>query len=195
MKTLLALSLTLAAALPAQAQMFRPDIGRRSGQHGPPRGAVHHVHRGAPSGLYVYRHHAPVVHYRYHPSVAVHGAYGYYPAYGVDYPYYPAWERSAAADGFWLGALAGGIVGHNSGSFGHNGWRGAAWGAAAGWLLGSVVDANRRTAVASAPVTIAPAAPTIAGATPPPAAAPVTIINNYYGSSSPLSDANRLFGR
>ncbi|MBM3854750.1 MAG: hypothetical protein FJ399_16620 [Verrucomicrobia bacterium] len=195
MKTLLALSLTLAAAAPAQAQMFRPDVGRRGGHHSPPRGAVHHVHHGAPHGLYVYRHHAPVVHYRYRPTFAVYGGYGYYPAYGMDYPYYQTWERSAAADGFWLGALAGGIVGHNSGTFGHNGWRGAAWGAAAGWLLGSVVDANRRAVGPSAPVAVAPAAPTLATAPPATAAAPVTIINNYYGSSSPLSDANRLFGR
>ena len=96
-----------------------------------------------------------------------------------------------------LGALAGGIIGNNSGAFGHSGLRGAAWGAGAGLVLGSVVDVERtREAYArpAAPTVIyAPAAPAAVSA---PAAAPqqVTIINNYYGAS-PMSAANALFGR
>lgn len=130
-------------------------------------------------------------------------SYGYYGGYGVDYPYYGDigyyGTPSAASSGFWLGALAGGIIGHNSGDFRHNGWRGAAWGAGAGWLIGSVIDANRRQATyASPPVVVSAAAPAAPAATAQPAAAApapqqVTIINNYY--STPMSGANSLFGR
>jgi hypothetical protein len=106
-----------------------------------------------------------------------------------------------------LGAVAGGIIGHNSGSFRHNGWRGAAWGAGAGWLLGSIVDSNRyyggygydyprRSVVVERPVYVQESAP-VQAAAPAPAAAPqqVTIINNYYGNATPMTQANSLFGR
>ena len=142
------------------------------------------IHRTVPvpSGGYVYR-----------KSPVRHGNYGY--GYG-----------GAASNGLWLGALAGGIIGHNiGGDWRHNGWRGAAWGAGAGWLIGSLIDSNRyydggygydygygypRTVVMSSP-------PPIVVQSPPPAAAPqqVTIINNYYGNASPMSSANALFGR
>jgi uncharacterized protein YcfJ len=126
---------------------------------------------------------SPGYRYDYAPS------YGYYGGYGAGYPYYDSYGHpgsgSAAANGLWLGALAGGILGHNSGDFRHNAWRGAAWGAGAGWLLGSIVDANRRPVVyESAP---APAAP-------PAAPQQITIINNYY-NATPMSGANSLFGR
>jgi len=84
--------------------------------------------------------------YRDSPTVVVRGGYGggYYPRRGGYYGgahygggYYGGvsyygdgyYGGSAAANGLFLGALAGGIIGHNSGSFHHNGWRGAAWGA------------------------------------------------------------------
>jgi hypothetical protein len=67
-------------------------------------------------------------------------AYNYFPGYGDAYPYYSYPSGSAASTGLLLGSLAGGVIGHNSGDFRHNGWRGAAWGAGIGWLLGSVVD-------------------------------------------------------
>ncbi len=127
-------------------------------------------------------------------------AYGYYEGYGDGYPYYSGSGYygcgSAASNGLVLGALAGGIIGHNSGDFRHNGWRGAAWGAGAGWLLGTILDANRRPAYESAPVYVQQPAPTVQAA--PAAAAPVqstTIINNYYNTPSPMSSANGLFGR
>lgn len=132
--------------------------------------------------------------YGYRAAVPV---YGYYDGYGAGYPYYTTGyygSGSAAANGLWLGALAGGIIGHNSGDFRHNGWRGAAWGAGAGWLLGSLIDANRRVVYEPAPpVYQAPAVP----AQPAAQAAPqsVTIINNYYNASTPMSAANGLFGR
>jgi len=132
--------------------------------------------------------------YGYRATVPV---YGYYDGYGAGYPYYgPGYygSGSAAASGLWLGALAGGIIGHNSGDFRHNGWRGAAWGAGAGWLLGSLIDANRPVVYESAPpVYQAPAvqAPPAAQAAPQ----QVTIINNYYNTPSPMGAANGLFGR
>lgn len=196
MKTLLTLSLALATVFPVQAEIFRPGGGRgappREVQHN--RGSGRPVHPGYHHGNYIYRH-SPSVYVSYGP--AYYPAYGYYPGYGVDYPYYGNagyyGSGSAASSGFWLGALAGGIIGNNSG--GHNGLRGAAWGAGAGWLLGSIVDANRRpTNYATAPVTVtAPvqAAPAAAQAAPQ----QVTIINNYYNSATPMSGANSLFGR
>jgi len=143
------------------------------------------------------RHYRGQVNYGYR---AVVPAYGYYPGYGSGYPYYGAsgyyGSGSAAANGLWLGALAGGIIGHNSGDFRHNGWRGAAWGAGAGWLLGSIIDANRPAVVydqAPAVVYQAPAATSQPAAQPAPQQ--VTIINNYYNSPTPMSGANGLFGR
>lgn len=125
-----------------------------------------------------------------YPYYYPYPVYGYAPGYAVEsYPYYGAApERSSAADGLVLGALAGGIIGHNSGH--GNGWRGAAIGAGAGWILGSIADSSRRAAFVE-PVQTPVAAP----AATQPAAAPVTIINNYYGSPTPMSAANGLFGR
>jgi hypothetical protein len=208
MKAVLALSVALAAIAPTQAEIFRPGAGRGAPREGhSDRGQVRVAPPRGYHGDYVYRH-RPTVHVsygpRYYPSYGYYPAYGYYPGYGVDYPYYGSsgyyGSGSAASTGFWLGALAGGIIGNNSGDFRHNGWRGAAWGAGAGWLLGSVVDANRRyDSYPTAPVTVtAPVQATAAPAQAAPAAAApqqVTIINNYYNSPSPMSGANSLFGR
>lgn len=128
--------------------------------------------------------------------------YSYYPGYGLDYPYYSSYGYGAgssyAANGLLLGALAGGVLGHNSGDFRHSAWRGAAWGAGVGWLLGAVADANRQPVVySSAPVVTQPAAVMPATTQPTAPAQPqqVTIINNYYNSATPMSGANSLFGR
>lgn len=151
---------------------------------------------GRPAVVYAgYRRGPWAGHYRL-SHVSYHGAYYGYPAYGISYyePYGYYGYRSAAADGLWLGALAGGIIGHNSGEFRHNGWRGAAWGAGIGWLLGSIADAHRRDVVYEQPAVVTPPA----AATQPQTQAPqqVTIINNYYGTSAtPMSSANALFGR
>jgi uncharacterized protein YcfJ len=226
MKTPISFCLALLAIAPASAQVFRPEtvngavlggiagavIGNNSGSlnHNAWKGAAIGAVAGGLIGSavadtndrrdtqvraprydspYVYRS-APVV-YRDHRPGVIYGGYG----------------GSAARDGLVFGALAGGIIGHNSGSFRHNGWRGAAWGAGAGWLLGSIVDSNRyyggysygydyprRSVVVERPVYVQESAPQPAAA---PAAAPqqVTIINNYYGNATPMSQANGLFGR
>jgi hypothetical protein len=51
--------------------------------------------------------------------------------------------RPEAVSGAALGAIAGAIMGNNSGSLGHDGLRGAAWGAGIGLLAGQIAgDAN-----------------------------------------------------
>lgn len=125
--------------------------------------------------------------YGYSPS------YRYYGGYGDGYPYFgsvSSYGGSAAANGLLLGALAGGIVGHNSGELHHDAWRGSAWGAGLGWLLGSVADARRRAVAYEAQPVAVQAAP-VAQAAPVVAPAPAA----SAGSSSAMSAANQLFGR
>lgn len=169
------------------------------------------------SGAYIYRD-SPVVYTGFRSGYGGgHGYYGggrhlgyggrgYQSGYGVSLGYYPGYDYgvypyensgyygsgSAAANGLWLGALAGGIIGHNSGDFRHNGWRGAAWGAGAGWLLGTILDANRQPVAYPAPAVVQQA-PAVQAQAPQ---QPVTIINNYYNApATPMSSANGLFGR
>jgi len=225
MKTILSLCLAVAALSSADAQVVRSDLSRRgdrtsvvntphrsdSGHRSSPRVQVSvgygagnlGYYRGHGYGYHGYRDfgygtafYGPRYAYGYAPS------YSYYGGYGADYPYYGTTgyhgTTSGAANGLVLGALAGGIIGHNSGSLGHNGWRGAAWGAGLGWLLGSVADANRSAAVyRQAPVMVQPPAPVQVQAQPAAAAPaqPLTIINNYYYNATPMSGANTLFGR
>jgi hypothetical protein len=121
-------------------------------------------------------------------------SFSYYPAYGDAYPYYGYGVPSYQSQGLFLGGLAGAIIGHNSGTFRHDAWRGAAWGAGAGWLLGAIADARRPAVVQTAPTVTAGPSQTTA----PAAAQPqqVTIINNYYNApATPMSGANGLFGR
>lgn len=205
MKTaLLLLGLAVVALSPAQAQVFRPHSfgsGYRPGWHGPSRGwdsgPRWSVNVGfGPSYYWTHAYRAPVY-------VVDSGYYGY----GYDYaPAYTYAQPSYTASGTWLGAIAGAIIGNNSGSLGHNAWRGAAYGAGLGYLVGAVADSSAARAravsaaqTASAPVmTVAPA-PAAAASTAAPAAnsqQPITIINNYYnGATPPMSQANGLFGR
>jgi YMGG-like Gly-zipper len=161
----------------------------------------------APRDLYVLRQSAaPVVYGGYssgrHGHVYDRGyaRYGYERNYGYDGFGYGGYygggygSGSGAAQGVLLGGLAGGIIGHNSGEFRHNGWRGAAWGAGIGWLLGSIADGYRQPVIYDSPPVVYHPAP---AAQPPAAPAPpVTIINNYYNApATPMSSANGLFGR
>jgi len=221
MKTLLSLGLMALALTPAHAQVFGPRaangallggiagavIGHNSGSlsHNGWQGAAIGAGVGALLGAAADRNGArydrgvPLGHsgYIYRDSPARYGHGGY--------------DRGRAAhDGLWLGALAGGIIGHNhGGNWRHNGWRGAAWGAGAGWLLGSIIDSNRyyyggydygydygygypRAVVMAQPQPVV-----VQSAPAPAAAAPqqITIINNYYGNAAPMASANAMFGR
>lgn len=215
MKTSLLLTLALLAAAPVSAQMHRPEAGRGAAS-GESRGPDRRPESPArPHGDNVRRDRTSVsvgFYGGYYPRrdfVGFDGCYGpgYFGSVGwYDAPYgyyssvpygtvaYSGYERgpgSYASDGFWLGALAGGIIGHNSGSLGHNGWRGAAWGAGLGWLLGSVADAHRRPTTVAAPViATAPAAPVVAPAPAPEARAYVAT-----PAAGGMAAANGLFGR
>ena len=231
MKTLLSLGLAAFALTPAHAQVFGPRaangallggiagavIGHNSGSlsHNGWQGAAIGAGVGALLGAAADNRAG-----RYDTGVPL-GHSGYY-IYRDAPGRYGGYRGSAAHDGLWLGALAGGIIGHNSGgNWRHNGWRGAAWGAGAGWLLGSIVDSNRyyyggygrgydhgygssydngygygypRTVVMAQPQPVVmQAAPAPAPATAAPQQ--VTIINNYYGNAAPMASANAMFGR
>jgi outer membrane lipoprotein SlyB len=225
MKTIVALTLSLFALAPIQAQVFHPEtvngavlggiagavIGNNSGDlhHNAWRGAAIGAVAGGLIGSavgesrdYDHRSRVPEPHgyYSYGPSYR-RGWYGnngyhgysqpgyYYSDYGYDRPSY-------ASSGLLLGGLTGAIIGNNS--HGHNAWRGAAWGAGAGLLIGAIADQNVRESDARAEVmqdAQAAAAVQNAAATQ---STPqnVTIINNYYGgSTTPMSSANGMFGR
>jgi hypothetical protein len=215
MKTTIFLLLAVATVTTTRAEIFRSGAAR--GSRGEPHLSAHrgdlHRHGGHHGGHWGSHHRHTVVRiglgHGYYGSPWGYGrgwgfyspyrhvpGYSYYPGYGDAYPYYGTYgygNGSYATNGLLLGALAGGIIGHNSGDFRHNGWRGAAWGAGLGWLLGTVADSNRRAAVYhSAPIISQPVA-----VQAQPAAQPqqVTIINNYYNSATPMSGANSLFGR
>lgn len=207
------------------AQVHSRDGGRESHRGH----QTAHVGRGHGGRYHDFHHgHAPYRHYdRHHHGHAGFGyfgspfrystfprysyvpSYGYYSGYGHGYPYYDYGygyhgSRTAATNGLLLGALAGGIIGHNSGDLHHSAWRGSAWGAGLGWLLGSAVDANRRAVVAQPAVVVAqpayqaqaqPGYQVQAQAAAPAQPQQVTIINNYYNSSTPMSGVNGMFGR
>jgi hypothetical protein len=209
MKTNIALALALLALAPAQAQVFRPTsasgvvlggiagaiIGHNSGSlnHNAWQGAAIGAGTGLLFGSIIgesryqngwARTQVPVPDYS--------GAYVYRdsPYYYDGGPGYVYDRPNYAATGTLLGGIAGAIIGNNS--HGHNSWRGAAIGAGAGLLLGSIAENNarRREAAAAQAATVSPA---------PAAAVPqsVTIINNNYGTSAPapMAQANALFGR
>jgi len=168
------------------------ESNRRASAHRP--FAPSYYHR--PFGGY-----GPRASYGYWPQPVYHRPYVYrtVPArYYDDSDYYVASRPNYAGSGLFLGALAGAIIGNNSGSLGHNAWRGAAYGAGAGLLLGSIAESNARrreaaaeSAANTATVQSAPAANVGQQAT--------TIINNnYYNTpapATPMSAANAMFGR
>lgn len=115
---------------------------------------------------------------------------GYAPRYPYSYDGYAA--PGYAGRGLVLGGLLGAVIGNNSSLFRRDAWRGAAWGAGAGWLLGAVADA-RRQSVPQHEVPVVVVAPAAAQAAAPQA---ITIINNHSNApASPMSAANGLFGR
>jgi outer membrane lipoprotein SlyB len=235
MKTIAALTLSLFALAPVQAQVFRPEtvngavlggiagavIGNNSGDlhHNAWRGAAigtvaggligsavgesrdraHHAQVPVPSGYYS---HAPAYRSSYGFGYGYGRPYGYRSGYygyaspGYYYSDYGYGRPSYASSGLLLGGLTGAIIGNNS--HGHNAWRGAAWGAGAGLLIGAIADANtrdREEQIAVAQDAQAAAAVQNA-ATTQSTPQNVTIINNYYGSSAtPMSSANGMFGR
>ena len=219
MKTLLSLAVALMAFVPAQAQVFRPAavngallggiagaiIGNNSGSlgHNAWRGAA----IGAGTGLIIgsaidssrrdvwYGSGVPAPRsyvYRNGPGYRGGPVYRGYPYSGGYYYSRPDYRGS----GVILGGIGGAIIGNNSRGFHHNAWRGAAWGAGLGYIIGAIAEDNvryREAVVERVPVYVqTPATPAPAVAQPQ----QVTIINNYYNSSAaPMTAANGLFGR
>jgi uncharacterized membrane protein len=186
----------------AQAQLFGPSSMQGAMFGGLAGGIIGHnnahqtgrgVAIGAASGLILGALVDSSADQTYYANTQVPEA-SYYPSYVTSgYSPSPDYVRpNYAVAGTLLGGLAGAIIGHNSGSLSHNGWQGAAIGAGAGLLLGSLAEQNARVyeAAASPPVVVTTAAPVAAPA-------PVTIINNYYNTpaATPMSGANSLFGR
>lgn len=161
--------------------------------------------------------HRPTVFYSdYHRPYYGHGfGYGHWsrPTFYRPYVYrsepvyyydpvdtYVSARPNYAGSGLFLGALAGAIIGNNSGSLGHNAWRGAAYGAGAGLLLGSIAESRARRAEAAeaAASNSAPASQSAAPATSVGQQATTIINNNYYNTpapATPMSAANSMFGR
>jgi hypothetical protein len=202
MKAFLCLSLALLAIAPASAQVFRPHLDRRAVERAP----AGNEHRGNDGrsrsdwqghsnwGGRDYGYGRTSVYVGYQPFVydtSYYGGYYGYPAYS--YGYYD-YAGSGTTTGLFLGALAGGIIGNNSRAFHHDAWLGALWGAGVGSAIGNAVETNRSAIVYAQP-TIAPASTAIATQAPAAAAQPATIINNYYGTATPMAAANSLFGR
>jgi hypothetical protein len=186
MKRLLPLSLVLTLTLaPVQAQHFRPG-----GDHGRWHGAGY----GYGHGYGVYR-----------PGVSISYGYGYWPGAYVyrsapvyvydDVSYDTVGTRpNYAGNGLLWGAIAGAIIGNNSGSLGHDAWRGSAYGAGAGLLLGAIAENNaRRREAAAAPLVIS-GPPAAATAVPAPTAPPAPVVPRP-APTTPMTEANRMFGR
>jgi uncharacterized membrane protein len=206
MKTTVTLALAVLALAPAQAQIFRPEaagatvlgalagaiIGHNSGSlnHNAWQGAA----LGAGTGLILGSIAGDARAWR-NTQVPVPAAPRYFVrAAPAGYSYAPSGRPDYSAVGTFLGGIAGAIIGHNSGDLHHNGWRGAALGATAGYVLGRIAEQNARAQEA---VALAESqSPAIVAIPPAPAAPqPVTIINNYPARPSPMAAANGLFGR
>lgn len=193
----------------ASAQVFHPHHVSR-GDHGG-HGWRHHDYGHRRSWVGVSYGYGPAYWWPSYSYRAVYGyPYSYYPAYGAGYyGYGPSYSVSStgggsrAAGGALLGGIAGAIIGNNWGGGRHNGWNGAAIGAGAGLLLGAIADSAAEERAAERPVvyTQPPASEyNTSQADAQPQASTnsnpqnVTIINNYYGTT-PMSSANKMFGR
>jgi len=222
--TVTLLALSLAAALPARAQLFRPEavtgavlggvagavIGHNDGRHGW-EGAAYGAAAGALIGTIVgeSRDHAahratqvpvPVYRHSYYTRYHHRPYRPHFPAprYVYRHPVvvHPRPYVYVPRRHVRTGVLLGGIAGAIIGhNDGRHGWEGAAYGIGAGYLLGSIADRQARERAEALELAELRAA----AATPAPAPAPqqVTIINNYYGAtpSAPMAAANGLFGR
>lgn len=201
------------AALGAGAGLL---IGQAVGDHRDHRGYRHDRHSGHRHSSARYSYWEPTWGYNYgeygrHGYGRDHGAYDYYgsPSYsyvGPDYGYSSygydtgySGRPNYATRGLWWGALAGAVIGNNSGDLHHNAWRGAGYGAAAGYLFGSIAEnrARRREAAASERVTLAESATDVAVTSPAPIVTPrgSSVTVSVERSSSAMSSANALFGR
>lgn len=97
-----------------------------------------------------------------------------------------------AVNGTLLGALAGAVIGNNSGDLGNSSWRGAALGSVVGLAAGAVAEKRARERESAATAQAAPAKPEDVPALQPTSEGERV---KPAKTSSRLAEANRLFGR
>lgn len=200
-----------------RAPYYRTPTHYRTGWSSGPRWSIGYTHsRGGAWGYpghwghrrgygYVYPRHArvavrpawawPTYRHRFGGYGYRASGYGYrgYRGYGYRASGYGShgYPVSYATRGALLGGVLGAVIGHNDG---RHGWEGAAYGAGAGYLFGSLADARSRQDAAVRAAAEEARRQTQSAATAAPAQ--VTIINNYYSApGTPMSAANGLFGR
>jgi uncharacterized protein YcfJ len=211
MKTMISLLALSLAALPAQAQLFTPStvggaalgavaggvIGNNTGSRNGTQGAVIGALAGGLIGSVHARSQRETSPYHYNT-----GGPSYYYSSGSSYapPAYhhasPSARPSHTATTTLLGGVAGAIIGHNNG---RRGWEGAAIGAGAGYLLGRLSEPSRVHQPVSRgyrPYAYYRQPEAVVVTAPARQPQQITIINNYYGgASTPMSNANSMFGR
>jgi hypothetical protein len=172
MKKLLLTIFAAASILPAQAQLFSPESVTGAALGAIAGGVIghnngRHTAEGAAIGAGVGLLAGALVHeHRERTGYYNHGYYGS-PAY---------------------------VGGYYHGGYGHRRYHGGYWGP----RYGSYYNSYYPEPAYVQPVGTAPfIEPTVVQQAPAPAPAPqqITIINNYYNSSTPMSSANSLFGR
>jgi outer membrane lipoprotein SlyB len=187
MKTIVALTFFMFALVPAQAQVsvtagYYNNYGRSYNSH----------HVGYHSAYPRYGCYGPSYHPYYGSSFGYGVTYYSQPDYSDTYSQRPNY----AVSGLLLGGLTGAIIGNNSHS--HDSWQGAAWGAGAGLLVGSIAEHNARKRETREAEVHQEAQAVVATQNAAVEAKPqnVTIINNYNNiPSTPMTAANGMFGR
>ena len=174
-------------------------------------GSRTHVQVHAAPRTYLYRdsgrYYGHSGYYGYRGGRPWRGAYYYRPGYSyIDSDFYGYSDydsgyyggSSYATNGLLMGALAGAVIGNNSGGLHHNAWRGAGIGAAAGYLFGSIAENNARRREAILTQQAANASGTAdqpTSAAPAVSETPAPVTAAKLQSSTPMSSANSLFGR
>jgi uncharacterized protein YcfJ len=202
MKKLIFLALSIGLVASSRAQLFSPEsfggaalgaisgaiIGGSTGHHAGEGAAI-----GAGAGFLL----GSLVHYDRQERGYYPASYSYYgePYYNSPYYYRPNYALGGAA----FGAATGALIGYGSG---HHAGEGAAIGAGAGLLFGSIAESQARRrerayATAAVPgyyqaaVQTTQTVPAPAQTAAPPRAR--TVVREQ--PASPMSGANRLFGR
>jgi hypothetical protein len=197
MKKLALITLLAAFSFSVQAGGYR-----HGGHHRSHHGSSVSFHFGAyPAYSPFYS--RPHGHYRaygYYPSYSYYPSYAYVYSPGHSYDYSYGGRPNYAVRGTLLGALAGGIIGHN---VHRQGWEGAGIGAAAGLVLGGLAESRARARESSyystPPVSYSstgyvPEAPVVNDA-PTVSTTPRVETTSGYSTRSAMSSANGLFGR
>lgn len=175
----------------AAGALIGSQVGAARERHLPP--VPHRIHDGR-FGRHPWTWSPPEYAHRWHPDVRArwHHRHSPYVYRSFDYGWHgPRRVGGWSRDGLILGGVLGAIVGHNDG---RRGWEGAAIGAGAGWLLGSLADESaRREAERREHGERA----WREAEAPPRTERPATVVHHhhYYGASGTMAPANGLFGR